>query len=290
MDFILPWREVLTMNGPLAQICALTCYGNAFLGGSQAPKYSLTHSTCQFCDSVQFVEVKKDWFGKTQEVKVASDVDEWFSSLHKRSATGIRLLCRPQNDPRITDRMSAGFVGGGGTWMMEVLLADGKSEFWAARWDVWNQNAPERKIWRVTYGRIATGVTQPDPMRRLEDVQEDFRTHLNAAHDFSARQDCGGFTQCFAEALRALENPGADIGYHKDLFPPGQLANPAVGMLKASMAAWVFGGMGSWNDMAFEGPAQKEYERVSENLFRAITEAIAVSASSSLPSKTSAAF
>lgn len=46
------------------------------------------------------------------------------------------------------------------------------------------------------------------------------------------------------------------------------------------MSAWVFGGMGSWDDMGFAGEAQKEYETVSKKLFQTLNEAIAVAASS----------
>jgi hypothetical protein len=179
--------------------------------------------------------------------------------------------------------MSAGFVGGGGTWMMEVMREDGRSEFWAARWDVWNQNAPERRIWRVTYGLLREERTQPYSGRRITDVKTDFQKSLAAIHAFSEREDCGGFTECFADGLTALGDAGADIGYHKDLAPAGQLSEEGRSLLKASMSAWVFGGMGSWNDMGFAGETQKEYETVSESLFQVLNEAIEVAASSTVP-------
>jgi hypothetical protein len=37
------------------------------------------------------------------------------------------------------------------------------------------------------------------------------------------------------------------------------------------MQSYVFGGMGSWNDMGFQKPeTQKEYERVSKELYEAV--------------------
>jgi len=35
-------------------------------------------------------------------------------------------------------------------------------------------------------------------------------------------------------------------------------------MLDAIRSAWVFGGMGSWNDLGFEGDAEREYEEVEK--------------------------
>lgn len=271
------------MTGPLAQIVALTCYGNAFLGGITTSKFFPENSTCQFCDSVKFVELKKSLSGTAEEVVIAVSPDEWIAGLKKRKATGIRLTRTPQNDPKISDRMSAGFVGGGGTWVMEVLRSNGQSEIWSSRWEVWNQKAVDRRIWRVTYGLIGNGPTQAIKKRDLAKVKTDFKTSLQSIHAFSTRKDCGGFTKCFANALQALDDSTVDIGYHKDLYVPGQLTPDAIALLKASMSAWVFGGMGSWNDLGFDGADQHEYEQVSDRLFGILNEAVEVAASSSIP-------
>jgi hypothetical protein len=44
----------------------------------------------------------------------------------------------------------------------------------------------------------------------------------------------------------------------------------------------VFGGMGSWNDMAFAGEAQVEYDRTSQQLFLTLNEAIQAAANASV--------
>ena len=129
------------MNGPIAQIVALTCHANAFLRGKRIPRLFPTNSTCQFCDRVTFVEFVKPLFGSQQEKTVAQNPDEWFALLRVRNTHGVRLARSSHSDPRISDRMSAGFIGGGGIWSMEVLLPKQQSDFWAARWEVWNQNA-----------------------------------------------------------------------------------------------------------------------------------------------------
>jgi len=41
--------------------------------------------------------------------------------------------------------------------------------------------------------------------------------------------------------------------------------------------------MGSWNDMGFDGGVQVEYERLSNQLFNLLNEAIEAAASSSMP-------
>src|SRR5437867_6825594 len=98
------------MTGPVAQIVALTCYGNAFLQGNTVPRFFPANSTCQFCDRVTFVEVVKPLFGKQKEIEIAKSPDEWFSLLKGKGARGIRLMRNAQNQPQISDRMSAGLV------------------------------------------------------------------------------------------------------------------------------------------------------------------------------------
>jgi len=269
------------MNGPIAQLVALTCHGNAFLDGLVTPAFFPANSTCRFCDRIRFVETRKPLLRKARQVVVAETPDGWIAQLRSRRATGLRLIRTAQDNPGISDRLSAGFVGGGGNWMLELPKPTGLSEFWAARWEVGDKNAPERRVWRVSYHQEGEYRTRPYQGRGLAVVLRDFRASLVAIHAFSAREKCDPFTQLFADALRALDSPEADIGYHKDLAVAGQLAPEAVSLLKAAMSAWVFGGMGSWNDLSFEGLRQQEYELASDGLFGVLNEAIEVAASSS---------
>src|SRR5262249_28395244 len=96
-----------------------------------------------------------------------------------------------------------------------------------------------------------------------------------------------GFAAYFRKAIACLsdDDPFAVV-YHKDLAPDGILDLPAQRLLAACQAAWVFGGMGSWNDMSFDGAEQKRYDRVSEKLFALLNDGICASANSSAGSGT----
>ncbi len=218
------------MNGPIAQI----------------DTFFPENSTCTFCDRVNFVELQKSLFGKTKEKEVAKTPDDWFVYLKASGCRGIRLSRTPQNAPHIPDRMSAGFVGGGGTWVMEVLFPNNRSEYWVARWEVWNQNAPGNRIWRVTYGRVSAGATSEFSPPELADVAQKLEKSLKEIHAFSKKHDCSGFTKWFEDALDTLESEGRNLhGYHKDLAPEGFMSKEAVSILHACQKSWVFGGMGS---------------------------------------------
>ncbi len=273
------------MQTSLAQMVALTCYGNVAIQGKDVPKFFPDNSTCQFCESVTFIAGGKPEGGKAQTIPVADSPDTWIQRLSKCSIVALRLHQRAQNQPQISDRYSSGFAGGGRLWRIEALRQNSSSEFWLNKWEVGNRDSPDRKIWRVTYGLCELSKTMQMPLRGLDDILADLRLALTAIRSFSETNKCGNFTVCFTNALRALDEPQADIGYHKDLFPPGTLSDAAQSILKTAMTAWVFGGMGSWNDMGFNGETQIEYERVSDRLFDLLNEAIEAAATSSMSEK-----
>jgi hypothetical protein len=263
--------------GPIAQLVALACHGNASLRGS-APSANLLgmNSTCQFCEYVRFVRIGKTWLGKPKDVLVADSPEAWFSWLRSQDASGIRLEHQPSQDPRLPDRMSAGFVGGGGQTSLTVRRP-GALDIWLARWEVGDQRAENRRIWRVTYGLIATlsrtTFASPSPQEahiRLEQALRDIR-------DFAVARQSEFFVRCFDAALASLTDHCQRNGYHSDLYPEGTLSMTSTALLDAAQPAWVFGGMGSWNDQYFGNTFEntpQEYARVSTQLYDAVLHAI----------------
>ena len=94
-------------------------------------------------------------------------------------------------------------------------------------------------------------------------------TNLKEISKFARKHGLDGFADAFDKGFPALHstNPYSEI-YHKDLSPNNFLDLEAYQLLAASQTAWVFGGMGSWNDMGFEGNDQIEYDRLSDDLYR----------------------
>ncbi len=265
------------MVGSVAQIVAITCHGNAFLQGMGTGKFFPDNSTFKFCEFVNFVVLEKRFFRNTREVVVAKTPQEWFGLLKASEAQGIRLVHGPSGDPRAEDRKTEAFVGGGALWCLEVEFPRDRRACWFPRWVVGNQDAPDQRIWRVNYGRLIDGHAQVNRLDPLDAVTDRFVAALGEIHAFSESQNCEGFTQCFADALDAIASGGRNVyGYHKDLIPQGFRSGKALAVLDACQRAWVFGGMGSWNDMGFPGVLGEEYERVSEQLYRCLKDAIAV--------------
>jgi len=270
------------MDGPVAQIVALTCYGNAYLAGHDIPAFFPANSTCQYCDKITFAKARPLLSWIVGEREVAATPDDWFQWLRVAGARGIRLSWTPRKLPGIPDRMTAGFVGGGGRWQMETVYSGDRSDSWVARWWVWNQSASDRRIWRVVYSGAPRRRAKARQQADLAELKSRLADSLRAIRAFSAEHGIDPFTQEFDKALDALSSGAAAVtADHKDLAPLGFLADDARALLDASQLAWHFGGMGSWNDMSFNGQPGRRYAAVSESLFQSVNRAIEGAASSS---------
>jgi hypothetical protein len=258
------------VNGPIAQLAALACHANGAVLGDVSGRFLSDNSTCRYCDSVSFLGPQHGAPGPVQEARSA---DEWLAWFRSAGVLGARLRWTAQNDPAASDRMTAGFVGGGGHWRLEVLQRDGTSEFWMAGWKLWNQQAPDRRIWRVQYHLDEVAPTSWRVEVALEAAIHELTEALIDIAEFSRRESCDPFTELFETALSSLSST-ARAGYHQDLAPPGVLTESEARVLDACQPAYVFGGMGSWNDRVFDGTKGEEYERVSERAFLAIHHAI----------------
>jgi hypothetical protein len=270
------------MQTSIAQMVALCCHGNAIARGKHPPPFFPANSTCQFCEFIQFIVGGKSESGETIAIPFARSVDDWIQGLQRRGLLGLRLHQRTQNHPQISDLNSSGFVGGGRLWRIEAVRKGQSSEFWRSKWEVGDRNAPDRRIWRVSYGLCEVSGTVPMPLRPFEEIIADLRQALAEIRAFAEANNCASFIPSFDQALRDLDDPQTGNGYHKDLYLPGTLKAPAQSLLEAAQSAWVFGGMGSWNDMDFSGELQNEYEQISERLFDLLNESVEAAATSSM--------
>ena len=97
---------------------------------------------------------------------------------------------------------------------MKVNGRKGKTAEWLSKWEVWNPDAPERRIWRVSYGRVPERQSRSDPFIDLEGAVARLRVALQDIYTFSDKHDCGAFTISFARAIKTLDSRGSALrGY-----------------------------------------------------------------------------
>lgn len=272
-------EEILrAMNGQIAQLVALASYANASLRRlPDRPSFFPSHSTCKYCDRVTFAELGTSPLGEQCEDVIAQSPDGWFEYLERKGALRVSVVREPQDRPLISDRNSAGFVGGGGVWMLAVRHAD-VTNYWVSRWDVWNREAPEKRIWRVSYVLVGSLSDEECAVSDVQTATAELERALRRIHAFSAAHECDGFTECFVRALDILRARKPPENYPVDFFAPGAASAASLALIAAAQSAWVFGGMGSWNDMGFDGADGVEYEAASDQLFNAINDAICAAA------------
>lgn len=133
-------------------------------------------------------------------------------------------------------------------WIVEAELGT-HTEGWQAGGKA--APKPERvgsRLWRVTYEQVES---QAGPLTRhatIDEATEGLRHAVRNAFAF-CRRIGSDWSEWFERALQQLENREPDIAFHPDMLPDRGIPPPTRQLVAAASHAWVFGGMGSWNDL-----------------------------------------
>ena len=265
------------MQGPIAQALALTCVGNSYLRGEDVSGFWPEASVFRFSKGCDFREVDGD-----RDTLIAADPLVWFETL--RGARGLLLHTAPR--PRgpgqtipINERQSAGFVGGGPAWIIEAVGAE-QSTLWQGHDRLGDRGDPQQKIWLNTYLLSARTKLETHQRMALADASRTLEKALREIETL-ARDLAPAWSETFASARASLNADKPDAFYYADIADCARFSVEQRQILGAVSMGWVFGGMGSWNDMAAPEARAAEYERVSEELFCALIDAICALANSS---------
>jgi hypothetical protein len=272
------------MTGILAQIIALTAYGNDFLLNGRLPvDFFPGNTTFNFCNRVDFREFSNlEGHDNVQEIVIATNPVDWLIRIKNDGCKSIRLYFQNSKDQtKAKNYQLAGFVGGGGAWLAEVIY-DGYSDYWANRWEGTDPDNADRKIWSVSYGLAAKRRRITNQQINEKEIKERLKQTLTDIANFAYGQDSGDWQDLsswgkqFDKANFVLEseNPERDY-YQKGLIPIGNYSLTARQILFSAGSAWVFGGMGSWNEVGFnDKEIHKFYEKLSEQLYTNINDAV----------------
>ena len=262
------------MQGPIAQAVALAIFGNDILRGYARENFWPASTVFKFCKTVRFVALSGE-AAKPTETLFAEDPMQWILRLRDEGTTRLHIHAFAHDDPGISDRMSVGFVEGGGRWLIETQQAQ-VSDLWQARWQSLNKDDPDRKIWDVAYFRIDHGRPHiPLQTKSITALRQDLMMVLSKIEAFAVRQKLEYFAGVFRKAtdLLSSDHPLSQT-YHSDFAPTPAMPLEAKQLLGAVQTAWVFGGMGTWNDLGFDGDDQREYDALSGKLFLLINQTL----------------
>jgi hypothetical protein len=265
------------MNGTLSQLVALCSAANGVIAGHvNTESFYPDHADFKFCNSVRFVDLKTGMLRKAREVERHRDPSEWLTAVKQIGAVRAWLRFAATGKAVAPDHQLAAFVGAVGDWQL-VIASKRNAEFWVSRWDVTKQNAKDNRIWGVTYacvGKSKHVLKAPEP--DLIATTSRLQSALSAAHEFAAKHDLPTWAKWFQRAIDCSD-PTKPLSFPEyvqfvclDAYP-----TTAQRLFAAAYNGWVFGGMGSWNDLYFERQAENDrYNELSAELYSAINDSI----------------
>jgi hypothetical protein len=262
------------MDGELAQLVTLVTYGNLFLDGKEVDL--TTNSTFQYVSSLKFAQYKNN--KETQGMEIAGSVSEWFQFLRSNRVSRLWNVAFSWDRPDLPEHIAVAFAGG----VPRAIQADMPEgfELW---YPLWQTGGPREKPWHVEYRGLIFSNNHIFPAPPLGLVKVHLQNALIKAETFARRPEVNAqnWADCFSKSLQLLDSPAPVPPYHLDLLPDTGFELEARQVMAAAAHAYVFGGMGSWNDMGFaEEDLSSEYQRVTRELYEAVKMSI-VSASNS---------
>lgn len=259
------------MNGDLAALVALALHGNDWLASRNgpAPQLDTANSTFQYVERVH-VTCPRRGLLRTR-TWAADGVAAWLQFVRNSGGRRLSLVIGGSRSPGLPDAVAASFANG----VRWGLVSDGPTpRFWQAHWAVNDRDRPDRRIWAVEVSGTPLG--RPRPVDAASPAaRHELRAALEETREFAETCELDTWSTWFSEALDLLDAPEPVIPYHPDLAPAG-LPVESRQLLAAAVAAWVFGGMGSWNDLGFpDATVQAEYDRRTGRLYASILGALA---------------
>lgn len=265
------------MTGPLSQIITLTSFGNDFLFNNKLKSNFFDNLSFTFCNKVDFrIFERPVFFIKQREKVIAPYPNAWFIYLKKNGCKKLRLYFRGSADQSFAkDYKLAGLVGGGGTWFIEAVYKN-YSNAWANRWEVTHKDDPKQNIWTVNYVQALSMLPTMDLQISQQKCKEALDETLTEIEAFAFGKNLEDWGKQFSEARQALRSNNPEISYYnKELIPFDNYSLTARQILCAAGTAWVFGAMGSWNDLGFNTKEDNEkYEALTEQLYERVNQAI----------------
>jgi hypothetical protein len=260
-------------------MATLAAIGGRWLrDGAGAPAPTLLRGNSSFQYVASFT-AEMPARGVLRRVATAGSPEEWLFALHSRGVNDLSLITDLRAAGPLPPHIASAFSNSG-TW---ALLATGRSAptLWAIGWKVGDGSAPDRGSWALAANN-APGAGVKAPSIEVNQARQGLREVLGEIRGFAERFDeLNSWASWFAKSDALLDDPEPVPPYHRDMLPEDASLDRRQ-LAAAVVQAWVFGGMGSWNDGGLlDRGAQREYEHVGAALYDALLVALASAANGS---------
>lgn len=265
------------MQVPVLRALALVAVGNAALGGADVRGFWPDDPIFRYTASLAFLTPRE-----TGPLRLVADQPlDWFEKLRKRRCHGLRLHSAPMKTDQklghIDEHALVGLVGGGPRWLIEPVYGE-HSELWEGFDRIGDQKAADQKIWLSAYVLLGEAESGEPADTNIEGAAAALREALISIETVARALPGAPFADHFVAGRRVLDQGDADSPPNFVRFTT--LTPQATRLLQAAGRAWVFGAMGSWNDIVPEASLKPSYDASSKALFAALRRAVLVVANS----------
>ncbi|MHA1635266.1 MAG: hypothetical protein ACTSW8_06595 [Candidatus Thorarchaeota archaeon] len=258
------------MSQKLMQTVALVTYGNVFLR-NQGREFDIDKLVNDNCYKFDFMELPVEEIAGATKI-LSSDAYKWFGYLKGQGAKKLKLFYKTSSHSDLPDHISTAFVGGGSQWIIEAQF-ETTSDLYLTEWYPTNEMGLDRqKIHCVRFSRDLIHLEDTSPS--VDKSRERLSNMLQELAEFTGKFDYSKhWVDNFNNALTTLQEFEPSLS--DEFLPAGIYSKDAHRLIQGAFSSWVFGGMGSFNDLSFSGADQELYESLSKNLYSILCNAIA---------------
>lgn len=270
----------------IVQAISLVTWGDAFLSGKISDINELNNffnnsGPFNVCDRIEFDDCSVD-----QDISTffAANPTEWLIKMKNDGYQRLYFFCNEMNWEL------AGFPNEGAKIIIKAEK-DGHYDFWRV---AWGEDEDEEDSCFVIYYRTDLLWKMSPPYEdSLENCVKFFPPLIEEINAFAkkhnGKHNLSVFIDCFESALQTLKSDDpSGIIFEEQMFPWQFFSLDAKRVMSAIEKSWVFGAIGSWNDMAYTNESdQKEYEKISRFFYSKLIEytQIVVNQGSATPNK-----
>lgn len=267
------------MNGEITTAVSLALHGRAWLTAhDEAIPAALTDA----CSTVEFIG-RLTFSLPATGGGTATDGDgvgAWLRTLRGMGASGLWLGLPTYHVGSAPAHVAVASAGG---HSVRLLATGPHPSWWQPVWRVTTPSPPDGPLWDVhLHGQLAEkGATPAQP--ELAWARDGLVARLTDAERFAAAQDQRSWAELFGRAREAADDATA-ASAPADRHQWATTTTPeAVRLLDCASRSWVFGGMGSWNDVGVDSDAWADYEEVTARLYEAVLTAVLAATNAPLP-------
>jgi hypothetical protein len=205
---------------------------------------------------------RKSWLARPR----GQSLDEWIVSVAAQPSS-IELALFRTDESEMPRWVQASFANMG-NYGLAVTTPRGTVPIEA----IWRPNKAT-KLWDVEFHEAHR--TPHIESKSLNESYGDFLRVLRDIGEFAKRSDRYEFVPVFESALDVLEAGGEMTRYAGQLLDEAIFTPGARQLFEGVGRCWVFGGMGSWNDIIIRDPVLKrEHEAVTGRFYDALMQAV----------------